>query len=270
MAKKIKDFLYSNIIDIENLLSLSLAVNKSYLYTNCDYQILNSELITLNNLIKRRLNGEPFAYLSGNKGFYDLNFKVTKDVLIPRPETEILIDITLKIFNPKNVINILELGTGSGAIAITLANKCNKWNITATDNSINALKVAKNNAKNIKNKINFTLSNWFEEIASDDLFDLIISNPPYIKKDDIHLKNLKFEPIEALVSAENGMKDITHIIENSTHYLKNNSYLLIEHGYNQQEEVVKLMKKNNFINISCFKDLNKVNRAVLAQFNKIN
>lgn len=266
MKKKIKDFLYSDILDIKDLLSLALGCSKSYLYANCDYHIKNFELIKLKKLIKRRKNGEPFAYLSGNKGFYHLNFKVTKDVLIPRPESEILIDIALKIFNPKDSIKVLELGTGSGAIAITLADKCNNWNITATDKSSNILKVAKDNAKDINNTINFKLCNWFSGL-NDNSFELIISNPPYIKENDSHLNSLKFEPIEALVSGKQGLKDISNIIKNSNKHLKNNGYLLIEHGYNQKDRIVKLMQ-NYFTNISCFKDINGVDRAILAKFKK--
>lgn len=268
MAKRIKDFLYSDILDIEKLLSLSLKVEKSYLYSNSDYEISSYNLTKLNHLIKRRLNGEPFAYLSGSKGFYDLDFQVTKDVLIPRPETELLIDIVLNTFNTNDALKILDLGTGSGAIAITLADKFNNSEITATDNSIKALNVAKNNAKITKNTLNFILSDWFEKIHSNASFDLIISNPPYIEENDIHLQELKFEPINALVAKDNGIKDIKDIIKNATCYLKDKAYLILEHGYNQQQQVAKLMQENNFINITFFQDLNGIERAVMAQFSK--
>jgi release factor glutamine methyltransferase len=255
----IKKYLKSPHKDIAQLLSLVLEKKLAWLIANDDYLLSKDEICALNALIKKRESGVPFAYLSGTKGFYHLDFKVTVDTLIPRPETEILIDIALDLFKQKPC-DLLDLGTGSGIIAITLADKNPRWNITATDFSKPALEVAK---KNAAHKITFRYGNWFEAV-SDKTYDLIISNPPYIETNDPHLSQLNFEPKNALISGEDGLDDIRIIINNAPKYLNENGFLLLEHGYNQQPSIQKLLS-NNFHNIQLFKDYNTVDRAVLAQ-----
>jgi len=202
----------------------------------------------------------PFAYLSGKKGFYHLDFKVTKDTLIPRPETELLIDITLDLLKKNQKYQVLDLGTGSGIIAVTLADINPRWKVSATDFSQAAINVAKINATT---NINFTQGSWFDAVT-DQTFDLIVSNPPYIEENDAYLDDLTYEPQTALVSGIDGLDDIRIIINNAPEYLNKDGYLLLEHGYNQQTEIVELLSIN-FTNIQTFMDYNSKDRAVLAQ-----
>ena len=260
IRKSIKDFLREDQKDISKLLSLTLDQTKEQLFANPGYELNESELETLDSLIKQINNGKPFAYLKGYQGFYDLDFIVSPATLIPRPETELLIDITLDTFDSNKKINILDLGTGSGAIAITLSEKCPLWEITATDKSNEALKIAK---LNNHNKINFYCGDWFDAVA-DKKFDLIVSNPPYVADQDPHLDNLKYEPIEALTSGSDGLNDIRKIISQSPQFLNQDGRLLLEHGYNQKNQIIELLEES-FINIKPFKDFNKIDRAILTQ-----
>ena len=150
--KTINDFLSEDLIDITHLLTLALGQKKEQLYTDSNYELTNKELKRLDELIQQRQQGKPFAYLSGSQGFYHLDFKVSPATLIPRPETELLIDIAIDLFKPNQLIDVIDLGTGSGVIAITLADKCPSWRISATDKSKEALKIAK---KNTTKNINF-------------------------------------------------------------------------------------------------------------------
>jgi release factor glutamine methyltransferase len=257
---KIKDYLNSKIIDIQPLLALVLQKNSANLIINDGYRLTTKEKIKLDSLIEKRNKGVPFAYLSGYKGFYNSDFKVTCDTLIPRPETEILIDIALDLYDENQVISVLDLGTGSGIIAITLANQRLNWKITAIDICNKALLVAKQNAK--RTKINFIKNDWLNNINKK--FDLIISNPPYIKINSKYLKELKYEPTKALVAGKEGLDDINKIINNAPNNLNKNGYLLLEHGYDQQAKISKLLQ-TNFNIIKKFKDYNTKNRAILAQ-----
>ena len=259
--KTIQDFLSSNKVDIAKLLTLALKKTKEDLYKNLSYNLTNKELEKLKLLIKKREQGIPFAYLSGSQGFYHLDFKVSSATLIPRPETELLIDIAIDLFKPNQLIDVLDLGTGSGVIAITLADKCPSWRISATDKSIDALKIAK---KNTTKDINFCHSSWFDELTGK-TFDLIVTNPPYLAENDSHLENLKYEPIEAMVSGKDGLDDIREIIQNAPKYLNQGGYLLLEHSDRHQKEVVELLKLS-FVNILTYQDLNVLDRAILAQY----
>ena len=259
--KTIQDYLKSGAIDIAPLLSLVLDKSNAELIANHDYLLSSDEKSQLEGFILKRQQGMPFAYLSGNRGFYHLDFKVTPDTLIPRPETELLIDIALDLFIDKNQpCRLLDLGTGSGIIAITLADKNPHWQVTATDFSQVALDVAQQNATT---EINFQLGSWFEAVANQN-FDLIISNPPYIEQGDAYLDDLAYEPISALTAGKDGLDDIRIIISQAPDYLKRNGFLLLEHGHDQQTRIVELLQEK-FNNIQTFKDYNNIDRAILAQ-----
>ena len=259
--KTIQDFLREDLTDITKLLCLALNQEREQLFAYPNYELNDKELDKLDKLVKDRNDGVPFAYLKGSQGFYELDFIVSPATLIPRPETELLIDISLNTFNLNKKIKALDLGTGSGAIAITLSKKCPLWEVTATDKSNEALKIAK---LNTHKKINFFCGDWFDAVP-DEKFDLIVSNPPYIDEHDPHLDNLKYEPLEALTSGADGLDDIRIIIKESPKYLKEGGYLLLEHGFNQQQEIIGLLKES-FINVNTYKDLNDIDRAVLAQY----
>ncbi|MDG2353301.1 MAG: peptide chain release factor N(5)-glutamine methyltransferase [Gammaproteobacteria bacterium] len=258
--KTVQDYLNSGACDIAPLLSLVLGKSNTELYAQNDYTLGDKQQQQLENFIQQREQGVPFAYLSGKKGFYHLDFKVTKDTLIPRPETELLIDITLDLLNKNQKYQVLDLGTGSGIIAITLADINPRWKVSATDFSQAALSVAKINATT---NINFTQGSWFGAVT-DQAFDLIVSNPPYIEEGDAYLDDLTYEPITALTAGKDGLDDIRIIIDNAPNYLQKNGFLLLEHGHNQQDRIVKLLEKS-FINIQTFKDYNSNDRAILAQ-----
>ncbi|AXE62540.1 peptide chain release factor N(5)-glutamine methyltransferase [Candidatus Thioglobus sp. NP1] len=260
VRKSIKDYLKEDIEDISKLLSLALKKSKEQLFSNPNYELNNIELNALDNLIEQRNDGKPFAYLKGSQGFYDLDFIVSSATLIPRPETELLIDITLDTFDINSKINALDLGTGSGVIAITLSEKYLNWSISATDQSMAALKIAQ---LNTDKNINFYHGNWFDPLPKEK-FDLIVSNPPYINDHDPHLKSLGYEPIEALISGSDGLDDIRKIILQAPQFLNQAGYLLLEHGYNQKNHIIDLLKES-FENIKAFKDINKIDRAILAQ-----
>jgi release factor glutamine methyltransferase len=258
--KTVQDYLNGGACDIAPLLSLVLGKSNTQLYAQNDYALGDKQQQQLENFIQQREQGIPFAYLSGKKGFYHLDFKVTKDTLIPRPETELLIDITLDLLNKNQKYQVLDLGTGSGIIAVTLADINPRWKVSATDFSQAAINVAKINATT---NINFTQGSWFDAVT-DQTFDLIVSNPPYIEENDAYLDDLTYEPQTALVSGIDGLDDIRIIINNAPEYLNKDGYLLLEHGYNQQTEIVELLSIN-FTNIQTFMDYNSKDRAVLAQ-----
>ena len=258
--KTIQDFLRKDLTDITKILCLALNQEREQLFAYPNYELNEKELDKLDKLIKDRNNGVPFAYLKGSQGFYELDFIVSPATLIPRPETELLIDISLNTFDSNKKIKALDLGTGSGAIAITLSEKCPIWEMTATDKSNEALKIAK---LNTHNEINFYCGDWFDAVP-DKKFDLIVSNPPYVADQDPHLHNLKYEPLEALTSGSDGLNDIRKIISQSPLFLNQDGHLLLEHGYNQKNQIIELLEES-FINIKPFKDFNKIDRAILAQ-----
>ena len=258
--KSIKDFLRNDVEDISKLLSLALNKTQEQLYANLDYQLVDTELSVLLSYIDQRKKGKPFAYIKGSKGFYDLDFIVSPATLIPRPETELLIDITLNLLDKNKNLKVLDLGTGSGVIAITISEKRPKWKLSATDLSLDALNIARLNSTK---KIDFYCGSWFDPVPPE-TFDLIVSNPPYINEHDPHLQDLRYEPIEALVSGNDGLNDIREIITKSTLFLNSGGYLLLEHGYDQKDRIVKLLEES-YTSIKTFKDLNKVDRAVLAK-----
>jgi len=256
----IKNLLREDVEDASKLLGLALKKTQEQLFANLDYEINSAEFIKFLSLVDERKNGKPFAYIKGTQGFYEHEFLVSPSTLIPRPETELLIDIAIDSLDSEKKIKVLDLGTGSGIIAITLSQQCPKWEVSASDESSEALSLAKLNAKS---PINFYYGSWFEPLPKKK-FDLIVSNPPYISKKDPHLKDLRFEPMEALVSGNDGLEDIRLIISQSPQYLNKGGLLLLEHGYDQKDRIIELLG-DSFKNIKTFKDLNEIDRAIVAE-----
>jgi len=218
-------------------------------------------------LLKRRLQGEPIAYILGKREFYGLELAVTKDTLIPRPDTETLVEATLAKISAYASCSVLDLGTGTGAIAIAIAAQRPSARILAVDRSPKALEVAAANAKNIGlANTQFLLSDWFSALG-DERFDVIVSNPPYIAENDPHLDqgDLRFEPRSALAAGPEGLDDIRRIIDEAQAHLNLAGWLMLEHGYDQAEKVSGLMRQAGFDNVTSAADLAEIARVTMGQ-----
>ena len=239
------------------LLQYVLHVNRAWVITH-DRDVLNADQqAEFQLLLKRRLDGEPIAYIVGFREFYGLQLKVSPVTLIPRPDTETLVDAALEKIPLDKVSHILDLGTGTGAVALAIAKHRNNCEVTAVDQSSDALSVTLENAQSLKlNNLRLIESNWFSELQGEG-FDLIVSNPPYIAQDDEHLKqgDLRFEPISALASGVDGLDDIRKIVQEAPDYLKTNGWLMLEHGFDQAESVATLLKARGFNQIAHAKDI---------------
>jgi release factor glutamine methyltransferase len=256
-------------LDAEVLLCHVLDKPRSHLRAWPEKELLSHNYQHFLQLLKQRQKGTPIAYITGHKEFWSRDFKVTPDVLIPRPDTELLIELSLDIIANRQGTHILDLGTGSGVIAITLACEHSTLHVTATDMSIQALDIAQQNAAlHQTNNIHFLQSNWFKNI-SESTFDLIISNPPYIADNDPHLAqgDVRFEPNHALTAKDEGLSDINQITDNARDYLAPNGTLLIEHGYNQQSAVHAIFQHFNYDNINTYSDLSSNPRVTTGQWN---
>ena len=257
----------SSQLDIELLVLHLLNIDKNVLYR--DNPSLTKETCNeLKDLIKRREKGEPLAYLINQIGFWNLSLYVDNKVLVPRPETETIIQNILETFSSKQ-IKVLDLGTGSGAIGLSLAKERKNWEVICSDMSLEAIKVTEK--KMLMNSLNVSLvnSNWLAAFKNE-CFDLIVSNPPYINPSDPRVLSdgLKFEPIEALVSDSEGFKDIEQIVKESCKSLNNSGYLFLEHGYDQADQVVSIFENYDFSQIRTFKDLNGDDRVCSGKLNK--
>jgi len=256
----------SAVLDSEVLLAHALQKDRSYFRAWPEKTLTAEELRIFNLLIEKRIAGTPVSYITEEREFWSRAFKTSPDVLIPRPDTELLIEIILHKFNAKRELTILDLGTGSGAIAITLALELNNAHVTAVDFSQEALSIARHNASHHKvGNIQFIHSDWFNNIPNE-AFSLIVSNPPYIDCNDPHLLegDVRFEPHSALVAGHNGFSDIEHITKNAMTFLKPNGILLFEHGYQQGKQVQILLESSGFKSIEQFQDLQGHTRATLG------
>jgi release factor glutamine methyltransferase len=221
-------------------------------------------------LAARRLDGEPIAQLTGTREFFGLEFDVTPDVLIPRPETELLVEIALDLIADTPNARVLDLGTGTGAIAVSIAHAREDARVWAVDRSTAALDVARRNAGRLlaKNTVTFVESDWTEKIDPSLLFEVIVSNPPYIANDDPHLEqgDLRFEPRGALTDDADGLSAIRAIIERAPFVLAKNGSLWIEHGYDQADAVRRLLQARGFTEVHSKRDLADIERATGGVF----
>lgn len=242
-------------LDAEVLLGYALDKNRTWLYTHSDYALSDVEFESLNGLLEKRIAGQPIAHLVGERDFWSLTLEVNASTLIPRPDTETLVEWALELPLLANA-RVLDLGTGTGAIALALASEQPSWQVIGVDKSDDAVQLALNNAqKNQLQQVKFKSSDWFEQVAGS--FDLIVSNPPYIDGQDPHLQqgDVRFEPMSALVAGQQGLADIVHIIDQAPHYLRDQAWLLIEHGYQQAEQVRELLKAKGFQQVETREDL---------------
>lgn len=252
-------------LDAEILLAHALHKSRTFLYTWPQHAVDESSQQQFEQLLSRRLAGQPVAYIIGRREFWSLELQVTADTLIPRPETELLVEQALTLL-PATTIDIVDLGTGSGAIALALASERPLWHITATDKSTAALTVARNNAQKLRlTNIEFVIGEWFEPLAGQH-FHAIISNPPYIAEHDVHLSegDVRFEPASALISGNEGLADIQLIAQHAGRYLLAGGFLMLEHGYNQQQQVYDIFQYNGLVNITQLPDLSGNPRLTLG------
>lgn len=254
-------------VEAHLLLQTTLKVNRAWLISHEHDALQACKHADFQALLTRRSTGEPMAYILGCREFYGLDLLVTPATLIPRPDTETLVEAALIKIQSNARYSALDLGTGTGAIALAIAKNRPLANVMAVDASEAALKIAKKNAQNLAiPNVQFVLSNWFDELTGEK-FDAIVSNPPYIEQDDVHLTqgDLRFEPVSALASGVDGLNDIRRIIDNCLIYLKPQGWLMLEHGYNQAASVADLMAHAGLTNIETIKDLGGNNRVTIAK-----
>lgn len=278
--KRIEECLKKNIqinareakIEADYILKFALKKPSSFFISNQKTCIEKTQEELISSILKKRIKREPLAYIFKEWDFYGETFYLDKNSLIPRQDTELMVDLVLNKFDKKSKLNILDLGTGSGVIGITLSKFYPNSLITISDISPKALKVANKNIKKHKvSNVNSIESNWFSAFKEEENFDLILTNPPYIAKGDVHLTNLEinYEPSNALVSANNGFSDIFKIIDSAANFLKPQGKLFIEHGYTQAYEVKNYLQKKYFDTIKQHRDINHKIRVTSASKIKV-
>jgi len=269
-------------IDAELLLGAALGATRAGLYAWPERLLSPSEQSRFEALLERRILGEPVAYILGEREFWSLRLRVTPAVLIPRPETELLVETALNLAagtlgsvgagfareHSGAVLRVADLGTGSGAIALALASERPHWQIVATDQSISALQVASDNALRLGiHNVSFRQGSWCDALPAG-LFDIILSNPPYIDPQDSHLTqgDLRFEPVTALAAAEQGLADLRAICHEAPRHLVPEGWLLLEHGFEQGQAVSQLLTDAGFIGVRTLTDLAGLPRMTLGSF----
>ncbi len=257
-------------LDIEIILCHILQKNRTWLFTWPDKKLDEAQQKIFNDFFLRRKNGEPVAHVIGQREFWSLSLAVNNSTLIPRPDTELLVEVTLELFahdQPDQVRNCLDLGTGTGAIVLALASEKPRWQLLGVDKSAEAVALAEKNRGQLDfNHVTIHQSDWFTHIELR-AFDVIVSNPPYIDPQDPHLEqgDVRFEPRSALIADNHGLADIDLIVHKSWNYLRSDGWLLVEHGYDQGEAVRKLLRARGFVAIETRRDLGGNERVSLGK-----
>lgn len=259
----------SALLDTELLLCHCLNVDRTWLKTWPDHQLQDAQIAEFDQLFSRRLRGEPVAFIVGSQGFWTLDLCVSSHTLIPRPETELIVEQALQLALPA-ASQVLDLGTGTGAIALALATERPEWQIIGVDVQPQAVELAEHNRRlHQLHNVSILQSDWFSALASaqpSTKFDLIVSNPPYIEAEDSHLLagDVRFEPASALVAGVDGLDDLRLIIEQSSGFLQQAGWLLVEHGYNQGALVRDLFIAAGFQSVNTYADYNQLDRITLG------
>lgn len=242
------------------LLCHALGISRVGLITQSERALSSAEAAHLDALVQRRLAGEPIAYIVGEREFFGLPFRVGPGVLIPRPDTELIVELSLERLPPRG--RLLDMGTGSGAIAVACAHARRDASVTALDLSEEALAIARANAAANGAQVRFLRSDWFAAIG-EERFELIASNPPYIAAGDAHLSqgDLRFEPIGALTDHADGLAALRHIVDGAPDHLMPGGWLLLEHGYDQAEAVRALLAACGFLEVQSWRDLAGIERV---------
>ncbi len=243
-------------LDAELLLAHVLQKTRSYLLTWPERELSADQVAVFQRLVARRRAGEPIAYLLGEQGFWSLDLLVSADTLIPRPDTERLVELALEV-GPAGTAKVLDLGTGTGAIALALATERAQWQLTGADCMPGAVQLAERNRIRLQlPNVHFVHSDWFAALGHA-TFELIVSNPPYIAADDPHLSqgDVRFEPASALISGADGLDAIRHLVQQAPAHLSSDGWLLLEHGWQQAEAVRELLSQRGFAHVQSWQDL---------------
>lgn len=257
-------------LDAQVLLCHALDASRTTLMAWPERELSGQQESAFRSLVEKRQSGTPVAYLLGEREFWSLPLAVSADTLIPRPDTECLVEGALELLTDVPNPSIADLGTGTGAIALALASERPDARIVATDRSKDALSVAQANARSLGfQNVSFAAGDWCEALPVDVRFHLIISNPPYIRQDDPHLElgDVRFEPRSALVSGQFGLDDLRRIIQQADKYLADKGWLLLEHGYDQADDVCAMLRKSGYKKVATREDLGKNPRASFGQLN---
>ena len=254
-------------LDSEILLSEVIKKNRQYLILNSNEELKKENIKSFNYLVKRRKKGEPIAYLINRKEFWKQNFYINQNVLIPRPDTELLVEETLKLFNVNSKLNILDIGTGSGCILLSILKERRNFFGTGIDISKKAINVARFNAKmhQLSNRVKFYNSDVDKFLIGK--YDLVVSNPPYIKRQDLKYLEVDvkgFEPKLALDGGKDGFSKITKVISKTSTLLKKNGRFILEIGFGQKKKILNILKQNNFFINKVVKDYGKNDRCVIS------
>lgn len=253
-------------VDVELLLCHVLECSRTFLFTRREHSLSEAQQLQFEQLLQRRLQGEPIAHLTGIRGFWNLDLEVNATTLIPRPDTECLVEKALELI-PPSAARVLDLGTGTGAIALALASECPTWSLVAVDRVADAVALAERNRQRAGlSNVRVLQGSWFEPV--DGVFDLIVSNPPYIDPQDPHLEqgDVRFEPLSALVAEEHGLADIRYIATETRAFLADGGTLLFEHGYDQAEAVRQLLADLHYRGIESAQDYGGNDRITWARW----
>lgn len=255
-------------LDIEIFLTHILNQNRTWLFTWSDKELTVEQAETFQQFYNRRLKGEPVAHIIGQREFWSLPLMVNNSTLIPRPDTELLVEAVLGLFPDNDARRLLDLGTGTGAIALALANERKQWRCVAVDKALAAVALAEKNRVHLQlSNVQVLHSDWFSALANEPAFDVIVSNPPYIDPADEHLSqgDVRFEPLSALIADNKGLADLEFIISHAPRYLADNGWLLVEHGYDQGAAVRDLFAANQFDELNTFRDYGGNERVTVGR-----
>lgn len=254
-------------LEAQMLWAYVLGVGRSWLIAHDTDPLGNDAVQAYQALQARRLAGEPMAYILGVREFFGRDFHVTPDVLIPRPETELLVEVALNALQGRQAPAVMDLGTGSGAIAISIALERPDARVAASDFSAAALRVAQMNARRMGASLQFFCGNWYDSLLGLPKLDLIVSNPPYIHADDPHLHqgDLRHEPVCALTDGADGLSDLATIIGGAVQHLAPGGLVCIEHGWDQADAVRELLQGHSFIDIASHRDLAGIQRVACGR-----
>jgi len=252
-------------LDAELLLCQTIDVPRSYLFAHPEDQLDDLSLTRFEALVERRLQGEPMSYISGTQEFWSRELLVSPATLVPRPETELLVELALKEIPRSAEWQILDLGTGSGAVAISVAAERSLCTITATDVSIDALRIARENVRQADLSNVVCLEGFWTAPVENQRFNMILSNPPYVREDDDALKKLRHEPLSALASGKDGLDALRILTTDCAPILAAGGWLMMEHGADQKDDVAGLLRSAGWTEIACHNDLAGLPRVTVAR-----